>query len=127
MPIRQPAPVRTSFRRVAAVLASALGLALAVAVAVPAAAQDPTNRSECVGMMRAPLEAQCAQLFSDDEQRVACLEQVGPQVQRVCGQFFDSDADFCATCTSSCNTNFPAGDGKRRECLSMCISQPGCG
>jgi hypothetical protein len=106
-------------------------LLIAAVVSLPVIAQaaDPRNLEECVQMTRAPLEAQCRSIFAAAGQaveRAACLEQIGPQLQSVCEQFFGEGRDFCATCTASCTGTFDSGDGRRRECLAMCLQQPGC-
>ena len=106
-----------------------LAVLLAVPLAAPAQGGNPRNMTECVQMTRAPLESQCRVIFGapgQETQRSACLERVGPQLQAVCQQFFGDGSDFCSTCTSSCNQAYAAGDGKRRECLTMCLQQPGC-
>lgn len=108
------------------VSAGALLLTLALCVFAPLQARDPTNMSECVSTIKPLIETQCRSMFTDEEQRSSCLQQVGAQVQQTCNQFFGEGRDFCATCTSSCTQNFPSGDPKRRECLSMCLSQPRC-
>ena len=110
---------------------SLVAVALFVGLPLAGAAQgaDPRNMTECVQMTRAPLEAQCRSIFSRPDQeaeRGACLERVGPQLEALCQQFFGEGTDFCATCTSSCTKTFPSGEGKRRECLAMCMRQPGC-
>lgn len=107
-------------------------LAMLAMLPLMAAAQSgsPGNMAECVQMTRAPLQAQCRSIFASPaqaEQRKACLERVGPQLDAVCQQFFGAGSDFCATCTTTCNQTFGSGDGKRRECLAMCLQQPGCG
>jgi len=91
--------------------------------------RDPRNLTECVQMTRAPLEQRCDGLFGgpgQGEQHAACLGQVATHLRAVCEQFFGEGRDFCATCTSNCTEAFPAGEGKRGECLSMCLRQPGC-
>ena len=105
-------------------------LALAV-VCTPLHAQtgDPRTFDECVQMTRAPLEQRCSAMFASagqGAQRAACLEQVVPQLEAVCESFFGEGRDFCTACTSGCNQAFPPGDGQRRECLQMCLQQPGC-
>jgi len=106
-----------------------LAMLAAMPLVSPAQSGNPTNKADCVRMTRGPLETQCRGLFanpSQKEQQAACLQQVQPQLETVCEQFFGASSDFCSTCTSSCNQAFKSGDGKRRECLSMCLQQPGC-
>ena len=105
---------------------AALPWALALALSATVQARDPTNMSECVSTIKPLIESQCKSMFTDEQKRSSCLQQVGPHVQQTCNQFFGEGQDFCATCTSSCTQNFPSGDPKRRECLSMCLSQPRC-
>ena len=105
-------------------------LALA-AFATDACAQtgEPRNMNECMQMTRAPLQQDCATLFAGPDQgesRTACLEQVTTRLRAVCEQLLGVGRDFCATCTSNCTQAFPAGQGKRGECLAMCFRQPGC-
>lgn len=102
-------------------------LVAACASMTTATAQNPTSKAECIQMTRGPLEQHCRSMFANQaEQQSACLAQVGPQLDQVCEQFFGSGQDFCATCTSSCTQNFPAGNEKRGQCLSMCLAHPGC-
>lgn len=104
-------------------------LIVALASASTARAQNPTNKSECLQMTRGPLETQCRNMFSgadQKEQQAACLAQIGLQLDEVCEQFFGEGRDFCATCTSSCTQSYPPGNDKRRQCLAMCLDQPGC-
>ena len=103
-----------------------LVVVVALLVVGSAHSKDPRSKSECVAMVRAPLQSQCRSMFSDPSQIDACLQQINPQLERVCEQFFGAQSDFCATCTASCNQAFQSGDGKRRECLGMCLRQPGC-
>jgi len=94
-----------------------------------AEARDPGNMAECLQMTRGPLEQQCGAIFGaagQQAERTACVEQIEPQLRAVCQQFFGDGVDFCAACTSGCTEAFPAGDGKRRECLAMCVDHPGC-
>ena len=119
--------------RNADVIAWIRGFTLAMLVALHGAgfaqSGNPTNKAECLRMAQGPLERQCNTIFASDsqrEQRSACLAQVRPRLEAVCEQFFGAGSDFCATCTSSCNRSFQPGDGKRRECLAMCLRQPGC-
>jgi hypothetical protein len=77
-------------------------------------------------MMTPLVEARCRALFTESGQQASCLQQVAPQVKRTCDQFFGEGQDFCAICTASCTRHFPAGEPKRRECLSMCLSQQRC-
>ena len=118
-----PADARQARLPVLAVL-----LLLTVLGLAPAAGQaaDPTNMTECVGTLTPMIEARCQSMFSGSEERSNCLAQVTPHVQNTCQQFFGEGQDFCATCTSSCTRAYPSGDPKRRECLSMCLSQPRC-
>ena len=102
---------------------------MGLSLAGTATAADPTTKAECLSMMRAPLEAQCRKLFATSEQaeqQAACFGAVVPQVESVCEQFFGAGRDFCSTCTSSCTKNYEAGKAERRQCLSMCLAQPGC-
>ena len=117
-------------RRIAARALSLLVLLVAALVpATPAVAQNPTNKAECLQMMRGPLEAQCQKMFAkggQTDQLASCFAAIDPQVSSVCGQFFGEGRDFCATCTSSCTKNFEPGNDERRQCLAMCLAQPGC-
>jgi hypothetical protein len=109
------------------VRAAALLALCAVAAQLPAA--NPATKAECLQMTRAPLEGQCRSIFAGagrESERQACLEAIGPQLEAVCEQFFGAGRDFCATCTTGCTQAYASGDTKRRECLSMCLQQPGC-
>ena len=91
-----------------------------------AATADPTNDAQCRSTLQPIIEARCQQMFTDAGQKSACLQQVATQVGKTCQQFFGAGQDFCATCTSSCTQNFASGDGQRKQCLTMCLNQPGC-
>lgn len=104
-------------------------LAAALACALPVHAQNPTNQSECVRMTRDALKTQCHKMFGaagQREQLSACLSAAGPELDKVCEQFFGAGSDFCATCTSSCVQSYPPGSAERPQCLTMCLDQPGC-
>ena len=91
-----------------------------------AATAEPTNAAECRSTLLPIIETRCQQMFTDAGQKTACSQQAGSQVEKTCQQFFGAGQDFCATCTSSCTQNFAAGDGQRKQCLAMCLNQPGC-
>ena len=95
-------------------------------LAAEADARDPTNMNECLGSLKPAIEARCRQMYADQRQQASCLQAVAPQVRQTCQQFFGAGQDFCAVCTSSCTQSIPAGDPRRRECLSMCLAQPKC-
>jgi hypothetical protein len=98
----------------------------ALLLTLQAQARDPTTMSECVSTLRPAVEARCREMLADPQMQSSCLQAVAPQVKKTCEQFFGAGRDFCAECTSGCTRSLPAGDPQRRECLSMCMAQPGC-
>jgi len=106
-----------------------VAFALLVLTPVGSDAGDPRNKSECLTALAGALETECRRIYAGAEQtsmREQCLGAVAPQLEPVCEQFFGEEADFCATCNKACTDNFQPGSGDRKECLNMCLSNPGC-
>ncbi len=106
-------------------------IAVALLVLMPADsdADDPRNKSECLTALADALQKECRRIYAGAEQaslREQCLNAVASQLEPVCEQFFGEGADFCATCNKGCTDNFEPGSERRKECLRMCLSSPGC-
>ena len=108
-------------------------LALVIAtmcLALPYASHgaDPQNESECLSAMQGPIEMQCQQLFAEagTDQIAQCLAAAASQIQTVCKQFFGPGQNFCTVCTGACTDNFQPNTERRKSCLQMCLTQPGC-
>ncbi len=57
--------------------------------------QDPTNKAECIAMLKPALQAQCATLFGNDaDKKAACLGRIQAETEKQCGRFFSGD-NFC--------------------------------
>ena len=94
-----------------------------------AQAADPTDKTQCMSMTRAPLEAECERLFGQSEQSDAlenCLGVIEAQLDVVCEQFFGEGQDFCAVCTQACTDNFEPQTEPRTACLRMCVEHAAC-
>ena len=90
-------------------------------------AQDPTNKEECISMLREQLQIQCTVLFGEDkaDHRKACLDNIEAESEKQCDKFFGS-GDFCSTCTSACIDQYKETDPTRVECLQTCFKNPAC-
>ena len=89
--------------------------------------QDPTNKAECIGMLKSQLQIQCTTLFGEDkpEHRKACLENIAEETEKQCERFFGG-GNFCSTCTSECIDQYKETDPTRVECLQVCLKNPAC-
>ena len=106
-----------------------VAVAILILTPVDSDAGDPRNKSECVTALAAAMQSECPSLYAGAEQapmREQCLGLIGSQVESVCEQFFGKGVDFCATCNKGCTDNFPSESGRRKECLSMCLSHSDC-
>ncbi len=104
-------------------------VAILVLTPVGSDAGDPRNKPECLIALADALETECRRIYAGAEQtsmREQCLNAIAPQLEPVCEQFFGEEADFCATCNKGCTDNFQSGSDRRKECLTMCLNQPGC-
>lgn len=90
-------------------------------------AQDPTNKEECVDMLKLQLEKQCSILFGGDNKdlEIACLENVLIQTEKQCDRFFGG-GNFCSVCTSECVKQYNEDDPVRIQCLQTCLNNPAC-
>ncbi len=90
-------------------------------------AQDPTNKEECVDMLRTQVEKQCTFLFggNDKNMETSCLEGVLAETEKQCDRFFGS-GDFCSVCTSECIKQFKEDDPTRIACLQTCLNNSAC-
>jgi hypothetical protein len=105
-----------------------IAVLIIVASIFPAAvySQGPTNKAECIRMLKTALQSQCTTLFGNDaDKKTACLASSQAETEKQCNRFF-SEGNFCSTCTSECTNNYKANDPKQKECLQMCYRQPGC-
>ncbi len=90
-------------------------------------AQDPTNKEECVDMLKIQVEKQCTTLFggNNEDMEIACLEGVLTETEKQCDRFFGS-GNFCSVCTSECIKQFKEDDPTRIECLQTCLKNSAC-
>ena len=100
-----------------------------IAFVFPAAvySQDPTNKEECIIMLKPQLRAQCTAFFGSDklDMRQACIENIDKESEAQCGRFF-GEGGFCFVCTSECISQYHETDPTRRECIKTCMSNPAC-
>jgi hypothetical protein len=104
-------------------------IAILVLTPVDADARDPRDKPECLSALADALASECRRIYAGAEQesmREQCLNAIAPHLEPVCEQFFGNGADFCATCNKACTDNFSPGSERRKECLTMCLNQPGC-
>jgi len=90
-------------------------------------AQDPSNKEECLDMVKTQVEKQCTTLFggNNKDMETACLEGVLMETEKQCDRFFGS-GNFCSVCTSECIKQFKEDDPTRIECLQTCLNNPAC-
>ncbi|MFT5395133.1 MAG: hypothetical protein ACI85N_000314 [Gammaproteobacteria bacterium] len=90
-------------------------------------AQDPTNKEECVAMLKIQLGKQCTTLFesNNNDMEKACLENAPMEIEKQCERFFGS-GNFCSVCTSECVNQFKEDGPTRIECLQTCLINPAC-
>jgi len=90
-------------------------------------AQDPTNKEECVDIIKIQVEKQCTTLFggNNKDMETACLKNVLMETEKQCDRFFGS-GNFCSVCTSECVKQYKEDDPTRIECLQTCLKNPAC-
>ena len=104
-------------------------MAILALTPVDSDAGDPRNKAECLTALAGALESECRRIYAGAEQatmREQCLNAIAPQLEPVCERFFGGGVDFCATCNKGCTDSFPSESDSRKECLTMCLNNPGC-
>ena len=89
--------------------------------------QDPTNKSECVSMLKSKLQVQCNTLLRNDNPEILqdCLDNIHNEVEKQCNRFFGGE-NFCSACTSECIKQYKETNPTRTECLQVCFNNPAC-
>ena len=108
---------------------AAVAVAILALTPVHSDAGDPRNKSECLTALAGALDSECRRIYAGAEQstmREQCLNAIAPQLEPVCERFFGEGVDFCATCNKGCTDSFPSESDSRKECLTMCLNNPGC-
>ena len=90
-------------------------------------AQDPTNKEECVDILKVETEKQCTILFENNnkDMETACLKNVLVETEKQCDRFFGG-GNFCSICTTECVKQYKEEDPTRIECLQTCLNNPAC-